>query len=588
MKRVTTDRLRLIAAIMFTTLVACRAVQDCSATAAEESGSAGVNVSVLKRIGTGVDDGWTVFKRSDDTHVMYVSSSKGNDEYDGLSPERPLKTPVKALSLLRDGYPDWVLLRRGDVWFEPLGNLKVSGRSPREPILVGSYGDAGNRPKLMLGDHRSGLSVVGRETSNIAVVGIHFYDHKGDPASEHFVRDRVKGNHGIWYYSLGENVLIEDCRFEVLTGVIGLGRIWIPEGQPMPEWGMRNMQVRRCVVQGAWSTKGHCQGCFFNEVDGLLLEENVLDHNGWNLETGDLPTVFNHNVYITIECDNVVARGNIVTRGSTTGLYCRTNGILENNLCVDNSPALNLGRITKFRPGGVTGRISGNVVIGSPTRTGHKDIRIRSNGIEVGNINHRGVVVEDNIVIGTDGAEGFALKISSLGVGVHNAEFRRNVVHNWPRTLSWVGTPGDQLAKHQLSGIAFDNNLFQLRQRNEAEVSAIRCRDTETTQGIVFRENLFFHEPVDAKCVELMGRQLTLAEWLSETEDPGNQIEKAEFVAPDRTVGTYHGSIGKEETLDAFLQEACKQSKHNWRKEYTAEAVIVYIREGFRRKAAKE
>jgi hypothetical protein len=300
-----------------------------------------------------------VFKRSDDTRVIYVSSSQGNDEYDGLAAERPLKTPAKALSLLRNGYPDWVLMRRGDVWFESLGNLKVSGRGPREPILVGSYGDARDRPKLMLGDCRSGLSVVGRETSNIAVVGIHFYDHKGDPASEHFVRNREKGNHGIWYYSLGENVLIEDCRFEMLTGVIGLGKIWIPEGQPTPEWGMRNMQVRRCVVQGAWSTRGHCQGCFFNEVDGLLLEENVLDHNGWNLETGDLPTVFNHNVYITIECDNVVARGNIVTRGSTTGLYCRTNGILEDNLCVDNSPALNLGRITKFRPGGVTGRVSG-------------------------------------------------------------------------------------------------------------------------------------------------------------------------------------------------------------------------------------
>jgi hypothetical protein len=374
----------------------------------------------------------------------------------------------------------------------------------------------------------------------------------------------------------------------MLTGVIGLGKVWIPEGQPTPEWGMRNMQVRRCVVQGAWSTRGHCQGCFFNEVHGLLLEENVLDHNGWNLETSDLPTVFNHNVYITIECDNVVARGNIVTRGSTTGLYCRTNGILENNLCVDNSPALNLGRITKFRPSGVTGRVSGNVVIGSPTRRGHKDIRIASNGIEIGNINRHGVIVEDNIVIGTDGAEGFALKISPLGVGVHNAKFRRNVVYNWPRMLSWVGTPGDELAKHQLSGIAFENNLFQLQQHKEADVSSIRCRDTETAQGVAFRDNLLFHEPIDAKCVELLARQLTLGEWLSEGEDLGNNIEKVEFVAPDRTVGTYHEAIGKEATLEAFLQEACKQSKHNWRKEYTAKAVIEYVREGFRQKAANE
>jgi len=68
----------------------------------------------------------------------------------------------------------------------------------------------------------------------------------------------------------------------------------------------------------------------------------------------------------------------------------------------------------------------------------------------------------------------------------------------------------------------------------------------------------------------------------------GNRIEKVEFVAPGRTVGTYHGSIGQEATLEALLLEAYKQSKHNWRAEYSAQAVIEHIREGFRRKAAKE
>jgi len=561
----------------------CHALLHGKVQAAEEKRAHGVNLSALTPIGAGLDeDGWTGFKRSDDTQVIYVSSSQGNDENDGQTPDRPMKTPAKALSLLRDGHPDWVLLRRGDVWFEPLGRVNVSGRSPQEPILLGAYGDTGDRPKLMLGDHKSGLDITGRHTSNIAIVGIHFYDHKGDPSTEHFVRDRAKVTHGVWYYSLGENILVEDCRFQMIRGVIGLGRIWVPEGQPTPEWGMRNMQVRRCVVDGAWSTSGHCQGCFFNEVHGLLLEEDVLDHNGWNLEADDLPTVFNHNVYITTLCDNVVARGNIVTRGSTTGLYCRTNGILEGNLCVDNSPALNLGRITKFRAGGVTGSISGNVVIGAPTREGHKGIRIASNGIEVGNINRGGVVVEDNIVIGTDGAEGFALKISPLGVGVHNAMFRRNVVYNWPRMLNWVGVPGNELAKHQLSGIVFASNHFQLQQHSDAESPSIRCRDTERTEGVAFRDNLLYHEPPDAKCVELKERQLTLAEWLGETEDSGNKMQKVEFVAPNRTVGTYHETLGKEATLDAFLLEACKQSKHNWRNEYTAKAVIEYIRDGFR------
>ncbi|MGD8238917.1 MAG: hypothetical protein PVH68_10225, partial [Armatimonadota bacterium] len=327
--------------------------------------AAAVDEAVIVPIGGGVGaEGWSVFERSPDTQVIHVSSSAGSDENDGLSPGAPVKTLARGMGMLRGGRPDWLLLKRGDVWFEAFGRLRASGRSAREPLVIASYGDEGARPKLMLGDFKGGIEIVTGAMSNIAIVGIHFYDHKGDPRTEQFVRDRDKGNRGVWYSSLGANLLVEDCRFEMMSGVVAIGRIWVPADREQPEWGVDNVQVRRCVVEGAWTSSGHCQGCFFNEVDGLLLEENVLDHNGWNLDAGDLPTQFNHNVYITIACDNVVARGNIVTRGSTTGLYCRTNGILEGNLCVDNSPALNLGRITKFRPGGVTGRVAGNVVIG--------------------------------------------------------------------------------------------------------------------------------------------------------------------------------------------------------------------------------
>jgi hypothetical protein len=373
---------------------------------------------------------------------------------------------------------------------------------------------------------------------------------------------------------------------------VAIGKIWVPAGREQPEWGVDNVQVRRCVVEGAWTSSGHCQGCFFNEVHGLLLEENVLDHNGWNLEAGDLPTQFNHNVYITIECDNVVARGNIVTRGSTTGLYCRTNGVLEGNLCVDNSPALNLGRITKFRPGGVTGRVAGNVVIGARTRKGHKDIVIASDGIEVGNINDAGAVVENNILIGSDAAEGIALKISPLGVGAHNVIFRNNTVYNWPRTVNWVGTPGKELAHHQVSGIVFEGNLFQMQQPAAEPVPFIRSRDTADMSEFALTGNVYWHEPPDVPCVDVMESDMTLREWLSQAKPggwlrhpQGDQVRKVEFVDPGRTVGSYHATLGKEATLEAFLSEACKQSRRNWREEYTAGAVIEYIREGFRLKS---
>src|SRR5262245_41145774 len=99
-------------------------------------------------------DGWTVFTASSDTRVIYVSSSAGNDSNDGLSQSTPVKTLFKGVSLLRNGYPDWLRLKKGDSWTNEsfsqysaneYGAFCKSGRSPTEPMLISSYG-TGARP----------------------------------------------------------------------------------------------------------------------------------------------------------------------------------------------------------------------------------------------------------------------------------------------------------------------------------------------------------------------------------------------------------------------------------------------------------
>jgi len=537
--------------------------------------------SEIRPIAGGIGpDGWTVFEKSPDSRVIYVSSSAGSDENPGLSPDAPLKTLEKAMSMLRDGYPDWVLLKRGDVWYESLGRLSKSGRSIREPIVISSYGESPERPLLKLGDQGQGISLGDRpELRNIAIAGLHFYDEKGDPTGPEFVADRDKRTVAISWMSHGENFLVENCRFEYTYGIVGMGSIWMPEGQSLPDKGMHNFQVRRCVAEHAWTSSGHCQGIFLNKVHGILLEENVLDHNGYNQQTGDLPTWFNHNVYITIRCDNVVARGNIIARGSSTGLYCRTNGVMEDNLCIDNTPSLNLGRINEFRPGGVTGRIAGNVVFYSNPRSNRKHT-FGGRGLEAGNVNMGGAVIENNILVDAAHTSG-AFKLSPLGIGVHNVVLRNNTVYNWTNCLDWVGTPGASLGKHNLSGIVIRDNLFQVQEaRGEGEL-LIRNRDTNDNCGFAWSGNVCWFEPQDAPCVVLGDREITLAEWLRE---PGveDRAAKVRFADPSRNVAGYHGSLGREATLEAFLQEAYKQSRHNWRPEYTAAAVIEYVREGFR------
>lgn len=534
---------------------------------------------VLAPIAGGVGkDGWTVLRKSADTRTVYVSSSSGDDANDGATPESSLKTFARGMALLREGKPDWLLLKRGDQWSEALGTLNFSGRSAAEPIVIGAYGDKGPRPLLKLSEYDRGLSFGGTSAGNVVVTSIHFYDEKGDPRTKDFDSIRVKTGVGVYGLCFGENVLIEDCRFEMLGGMAMMGRIWTPPGQTAPEGNLRNVQVRRCVLFGAWTTKGHCQGGFFSNIDGLLLEENVLDHNGWNTEAGDLPTVFNHNVYITIGCDHVVARGNIVARGSTTGIYCRTNGILEDNVCVDNAPALNLGRIGEFRPGGVTGRVVGNVVFGAPTRTGAKNRRIPNHGIEVGNVNFEGAVVADNILVGTDQVEGSALTISPLGVGAHNVVLSSNTVYNWPRALSWTGSAGEEPAARVYSGIVFQDNLVQVVCAVPRAAELFRGRDAAGTAGMSFSGNVY--SCPDTQVLQFGGESETLPQYV-QASGGRERVARVAFVDPNRTLATYHRALGREATLEAFLAEAREQSRHNWRDAYTARAVIAYIREGF-------
>jgi len=53
------------------------------------------------------------------------------------------------------------------------------------------------------------------------------------------------------------------------------------------------------------------------------------------------------------------------------------------------------------------------------------------------------------------------------------------------------------------------------------------------------------------------------------------------FPDASRDINSYAATVGLEPTLAAFLAEARKQSRNNWRPELTAAAVNRYIREGF-------
>lgn len=54
-----------------------------------------------------------------------------------------------------------------------------------------------------------------------------------------------------------------------------------------------------------------------------------------------------------------------------------------------------------------------------------------------------------------------------------------------------------------------------------------------------------------------------------------------DFPDPERGIEAYMKHLGYEPTLEAFYRECRKQSRRNWRPEFTAPVVNDWIREGF-------
>jgi len=83
---------------------------------------------------------------------IYVSSSTGDNNNDGLSPEKPVKTAMKALTLANRG--DAVLFKRGDLWREKwqakAGIIYTAYGEGAKPTFYGSPEDAADPEKWSL------------------------------------------------------------------------------------------------------------------------------------------------------------------------------------------------------------------------------------------------------------------------------------------------------------------------------------------------------------------------------------------------------------------------------------------------------
>ena len=313
-------------------------------------------------------EGWTIFTPSDDSRIMYVSAD-GNDStgtvYDDddaalggnpFNPSGPINsfaTYMAAYANTRDGYPDWVLFKRGDTFYQTVGSSHRSGRSDTEPFLVGAYGASGTSPLLKIG-FMEGINIARTSPSVpsvarfMAFVGIKFYAYTRNPQDPEYVGGSGGGGFGAIAYNPGneiKNILIEGCNFSYQSG----NGIQSGNGAELAT----DFDIRRNVFAYSYSISSHAQGFYSYLTDRILLEENIFDHNGWLVQSydggqaGGQATMFNHNTYFASVSNNVF-RGNIFMRPSSmqnkfTAEYDSVNNIIENNLYIDGEIGIGMG-----------------------------------------------------------------------------------------------------------------------------------------------------------------------------------------------------------------------------------------------------
>jgi chitodextrinase len=293
--------------------------------------------------------GWSVITPSADSRIIYVSSSEGSDDNDGLSPENPVATLLKARNLARPGMPDHILLKTGDTFPTRFGISSFhSGRSASEPTVVAYYGESDQRPIVECEGNFWG--VFNKARSYVAIVGLDIYAANQDPNSDQFDPDVFHGSRTALNLIgfRGGDILIEDCRFRY----IGLGAF-----TAMEPGDLKNITIRRNIVVDAWADstyffhysdgRNRQQGMYIEDTEGVLIEENLFDHNGWNAEVPAAgKNKFNHNIYMQVNnpnSDEIRVRGNIIARASAHGIQMRSGGRATDNLFVQNSVNLNVG-----------------------------------------------------------------------------------------------------------------------------------------------------------------------------------------------------------------------------------------------------
>jgi hypothetical protein len=521
--------------------------------------------------------GYTVITPGGDDRVIYVSNSTGNDGNDGSSPAKAVRSLDRGYDLIRDNHGDQMLLKRGDTWHGALPHWNKSGDTSNNPMLLGAYG-TGDRPLIATGGDPA-FAAVGARIDHLAIQGIRFSATARDPDSPDFNGGATHNvSIGVQFFAAGNDVLLEDC--------------WVSDyGTNVTLQDARgaqsNVRLRRNVIVDAYSDgSAHSEGLYAEGVHGLLLEENVFDHNGWNTKvSGAGATIFNHNAYLNSSTRDVVVRGNVFANASSHGLQARSGGDIEDNLFIANPIGMSYGLVRgdgSPADGGVSGIVNGNVFLGLRDIAG----QTRGTGIEIANIKADGpTILSNNIFSNVSGngvawqAGGFAaislavgsgVNDASLAVGVNDLTIQGNIVYRWQQGLSMQSDmrPGADGTDGYHRLVVKQNEFSRILDNPVITHPAEFNGNQERWSG-----NLYDGGSDESKMLRVAGRSLTVSDWAESAA--GDRTAALKYAAPDRSLASYMGGDGGAFVATARTMSAATSSSA------PAAAAISYFRDGF-------
>lgn len=510
---------------------------------------------------------WTDHVPHADTVKFYVSDSDGNDANDGLSPASPKKTIAAAADLVvaRGLKPDWILLKRGDSFSERLGWFveSIGGYSAEYPMIFGAYGtDTDPRPEI----HPPDLAANFNHVSHIALMSL-----------DVFCPTHAAGNNfdGIICHSTTD-VLLEDVRFRDLKSAIvcqntfGAGR---PNG----------FRVRRCSAYDIYLTTTGGIGVYFEEADGVEFEETMIDYCGWHAGTA-APGGFFHNTYFQHNCGPIVFKRCISTRSSLDGLNCRSGGWIEDNLIAGSPIGIGYSSGTAgYNWAANRGSVKRNVFLepwesfgglywGFAFQTAH--YFDANENIAYGNT----LPLNDDFSFdfsGTAGPYGAA--------GVTHATITGNIAYQCRAPFRVRNNTGSDLSDLVVTGNDVQEDVGFNASNGWGDPVCLGMQHQNAYPGTVtFGGNSWFTGRAAGQWFsDGFGGLSSFAGYMATIGDTTSTNSAKSYSAPARSFADYMASIGETGGLVEFCAGARENRRYAWDDDYTAVAIINYIRDGF-------